>query len=87
MAMQKDNKATYDNMDKAFRQSIHRSEDISFVIYNYNTVLTQEEAQRSNHEYILHGVEFQNGARILGIVRGWIAFAKRGKEPNKEGIG
>ena len=87
MAMQKDNKAAYDNRDKVFRQSIHRSTDISFVMYNYNTVLTLEEPQRSNHEYIVHGGGFKNGVRILDIVRGWIAFAKPGKEPNKEGIG
>jgi cyclopropane fatty-acyl-phospholipid synthase-like methyltransferase len=87
MASQKDIKAIYDTIDKFFRQSIHRNGDNSFVIYNYNTVLTQEEAQRSNYEYILHSLGLKKGDRILDTICGWIALAKRGKEPNKEGIG
>ena len=87
MAMQKDNKAAYDNRDKVFRQSIHRSEDISCAIYNCNIASTQEEAQRSNHEYILHSIGVKKSDRILDIVCGRTVLLKPGREPNKEGIG
>jgi cyclopropane fatty-acyl-phospholipid synthase-like methyltransferase len=87
MAIQKDNKATYDNMDKAFRQSIHRNAGISCAIYNCNIASTLEEAQRSNHEYILHSIGVKKSDRILDIVCGRTVLLKPGREPNKEGIG
>ena len=87
MAMQKDNQAACDNMYKVFRQSIHRNADISCAIYDCNIALTPEETQRSNDEYIHHGIGFKKGRRILDILCRWISLLKPRKEPNKAGIG
>jgi len=56
------------------------------VIYNYNAVLTLEEAKTSSHACIHHGVGFKSGVKSLDIVRGLIRLANLGKEPFKEGF-
>ena len=56
------------------------------MIYNYNAVLTLEEAKTSSHACIHHGVGFKSGVKSLDIVRGLIRLANLGKEPFKEGF-
>lgn len=74
-------------LDKIFQQSIGGSRDISCAMYNGNFALTPEEVQKAQNEYILHGIGFKKGDRILDIGRGSEPFLKAIKEHEGEGIG
>lgn len=87
MATQKDIEATYDYMDDIFQESLGRNSDISCAMYNGDFTLTLEEAQKAKHEYILNGLKFKKGNRILDIGCGWGPLLKAIKEYEGEGIG
>ena len=68
MATQKDIEATYDYMDEIFRLSLGNHADITGAMYNGDFSLTLEEAQKAKHEYILAGIHFKKGDRVLILV-------------------
>jgi cyclopropane-fatty-acyl-phospholipid synthase len=71
MASQKEIEATYDYMDDIFRVSLGDHADITGAMYNGNFSMTLEEAQKAKHAYILKGIKFKKGDKILDIGCGW----------------
>jgi cyclopropane-fatty-acyl-phospholipid synthase len=71
MASQKEIASTYDYMDRIFRKTMGDHGDITGAMYNGDFTLTLEEAQEKKHEYILNGIGFRKGDRILDIGCGW----------------
>ena len=77
MATQKEIEATYDYMDEIFRLSLGNHADITGAMYNGDFSMTLEEAQKAKHEYILSGIHFKKGDKILDIGCGWGRCWKR----------
>src|SRR5688572_5377838 len=71
MATQKQIEATYDYMDEIYRLTYGEHADVSAAMYNGDWSKTLEEAQAYKHRYILEGLKFQPGHRILDIGCGW----------------
>lgn len=71
MANQKQIEATYDYMDEIYRLTFGEHADISAAMYNGDWSKTLEEAQAFKHRYILDGINFKPGQRILDIGCGW----------------
>ncbi|HEY4526450.1 MAG TPA: class I SAM-dependent methyltransferase [Candidatus Paceibacterota bacterium] len=87
MATQKEIEATYDYMDDIFRMSLGNHADITNAMYNGDFSLTLEQAQEAKHDYILEGINFKKGDRILDIGCGWGPMLKVIKNQGGEGIG
>ncbi len=87
MATQKEIEATYDYMDEIFRLSLGNHADITGAMYNGDFSLTLEEAQKAKHEYILSGINFKKGDRILDIGCGWGPMLKIIKDRGGQGMG
>jgi cyclopropane-fatty-acyl-phospholipid synthase len=71
MASQRDIEATYNYMDEVFRLYLGDFGDISCALYNGDPTMTLEAAQRAKHSWILDGIRFSAGQRILDIGCGW----------------
>ena len=87
MATQKEIEATYDYMDEIFRLSLGSHADITCAMYNGNFSLTLEEAQKAKHEYILSGIHFKKGDRVLDIGCGWGPMLEAIRDRGGYGIG
>jgi cyclopropane-fatty-acyl-phospholipid synthase len=71
MADQKQIEATYDYMDEIYRFTFGEHADISAAMYNGDWSMTLEQAQANKHRYVLEGLNFKPGQRILDIGCGW----------------
>jgi cyclopropane-fatty-acyl-phospholipid synthase len=87
MATRKEIEATYDYMDAIFKDSIGENADITCAMFNGNFSLTLEEAQKAKHQYILNGINFKPGDKVLDIGCGWGPVLKAVKEAGGKGIG
>lgn len=87
MATQKEIEETYDYMDEVFRLSLGDHADITNAMYNGDFSMTLDEAQKAKHEYILKGINFKKGDRVLDIGCGWGPMVKVIKEHGGRGIG
>lgn len=87
MATQKEIEMTYDYMDEFFRLTFGDHADITGAMYNGNFTLSLEQAQKAKHEYILEGIRFKKGDRILDIGCGWGPFLQAVQERGGQGIG
>lgn len=87
MATQKEIEATYDYMDEIFRLNLGNHADISGAMYNGDFSLTLEEAQKAKHEYILAGIHFKKGDKVLDIGCGWGPVLEAVKNHGGQGIG
>ena len=74
MATQTEIADTYDYMDEIFRLSLGESADITGAMYNGDFSLTLEQAQKQKHEYILNGINFKPGDKVLDIGCGWVLY-------------
>ena len=87
MATQKEIEATYDYMDEIFRLSLGDHADITGAMYNGDFSLSLEEAQQAKHNYVLAGLRFKKGDRVLDIGCGWGPFLQVVKERGGKGMG
>jgi cyclopropane-fatty-acyl-phospholipid synthase len=87
MASQKEIESTYDYMDRIFRALLGEHGDITCAMYNGDFSLSLEQAQKAKHEYILKGIEFNKGDRVLDIGCGWGPMLQALREAGGDGIG
>jgi cyclopropane-fatty-acyl-phospholipid synthase len=71
MATQTEIALTYDWMDGLFRLSLGEMADISGAYYNGDYSKTLEQAQKDKHEWVLNGIDFHAGLRVLDVGCGW----------------
>tara|TARA_Y100000310_G_scaffold8335_1_gene8910 strand:- start:318 stop:1259 length:942 start_codon:yes stop_codon:yes gene_type:complete len=87
MATQKDIEFSYDNMDELWRLSLGEHADITAAFFNGDTTKTLEQAQIDKHSWILEGINFKKGDKILDIGCGWGPMLKAIKERRGNGLG
>lgn len=87
MASQQEIEATYDYMDVIFRLSLGEHSDITGALYNGDFSMTINEAQAAKHKYILKGINFKEGHKILDIGCGWGPILQEVKRNGGCGIG
>lgn len=71
MANQADIQATYDWMDRIFRLRLGENADITCAFFDGDFSKSLEEAQNDKHEWVLQGLGFKPGMRVLDIGSGW----------------
>ncbi len=67
MANQAEIAQTYDYIDRIVRNNLGDFADLSCAFYDGNYQLTLDQAQRAKHRYILDGIGFRKGMRVLDI--------------------
>src|SRR5947209_18404545 len=67
-------------MDEVIRVSFGENAEITCALYNGNFSKTLKQAQQDKHDYILDGIAFKPGARLLDIGCGWGPVLKAVKE-------
>ncbi|MHC4695494.1 MAG: SAM-dependent methyltransferase, partial [Planctomycetota bacterium] len=87
MASQKDITFTYDDIDRLWRLSLGEHADISGAYYDGDYGKSLEQAQRDKHEWILEGIGFQRGHRVLDIGCGWGPMLRAVGDRGGEAIG
>jgi cyclopropane-fatty-acyl-phospholipid synthase len=87
MANQQEIEETYNFMDEIFRLSFGENADLTCAMYNGNFSKTLAQAQRDKHDYILDGIGFKPGFRVLDIGCGFGPVLKAVKERGGQGIG
>ena len=71
MATQTEIALTYDWMDDLFRLSLGDMADVSGAYYDGNYFKTLAQAQADKHDWILQGLGFETGFRVLDVGCGW----------------
>ncbi|HLI09180.1 MAG TPA: class I SAM-dependent methyltransferase [Ktedonobacteraceae bacterium] len=71
MANQQEIEETYDFMDEIFRVSFGEHADLTCAMFNGDFSKMLAQAQRDKHEYILQGIGFKPGFRVLDIGSGF----------------
>ena len=87
MATREEIEETYDFMDEIFRVSFGEHADLTCAMYNGNFSKTLSQAQKDKHDYILDGIRFKPGFRVLDIGCGFGPVLKAVKERGGHGIG
>ena len=87
MANQQEIEETYDFMDEIFRVCFGDNADLTCAMYNGDFSKTLAQAQRDKHDYILDGIRFQPGFRVLDIGCGFGPVLKAVQEGGGQGIG
>ena len=87
MATQKQINQTYNYMDEIIRLSLGETPDFSCAMYNGDLSKTLEQAQAAKHDYILSGIRFQPGHRVLDIGCGWGPVLQAVRQGGGRGIG
>ena len=71
MANQADIQATYDWMDRIFRLRLGEHADITCAFFDGDFSKSLEQAQNDKHEWVLQGLGFKPGMRVLDVGSGW----------------
>jgi cyclopropane-fatty-acyl-phospholipid synthase len=79
--------ATYNYMDELFRLSMGEYGDITAAMYNGDFSKSLASAQADKHDYILQGIRFAPGHRILDIGCGWGGLLDAIRERGGQGVG
>lgn len=87
MANQQEIEEIYDFMDEIFRLSFGEHADLTCALYNGDFSKSLAWAQRDKHEYILNGIRFKPGFRVLDIGCGFGPVLKVVKERGGHGVG
>lgn len=87
MATQTEIEDTYDFMDEIFRLSFGEHADLTCAMFNGDFSKTLAQAQRDKHEYILRGIGFRPGMRVLDIGCGFGPVLKVVQERGGHGVG
>lgn len=87
MANQQEIEETYDFMDEIFRLSFGENADLTCAMYNGDFSKTLAQAQSDKHDYILAGINFKPGFRVLDIGCGFGPVLKVVKDRGGQGVG
>jgi len=87
MASQQDIERIYDVFDELLRMGMGEFFDFTCAFYNGDYSLTLEQAQQAKHDYILRGINFKKGMRVLDIGCGWGPILKRIEDSDGEAVG
>ena len=87
MATHQEIEETYNYMDEIWRLSLGENADITCAMYNGDFSKTLEQAQKDKHDYILNGINFKAGSRVLDIGSGWGPILKTVTERGGHAIG
>jgi|SRR5271165_20993 len=87
MASRDQIRLTYDYMDEFMRLSLGENPDISGAMYNGDFSKTLAQAQADKHRYILEGLGFQPGFRVLDVGCGWGPVLRAVKDRGGQGVG
>ena len=87
MANQQEIEETYNYMDEVIRFSFGENADITCALYNGDFSKSLRQAQKDKHDYILDGIHFKPGSRVLDIGCGWGPMLKAVKERGGHAIG
>src|ERR1700730_19153090 len=87
MANQQEIEATYTYMAEVIRVIFGEKAEITCALYNGNFSKTLRQAQQDKHDYILDGIAFKPGARVLDIGCGWGPMLTAGEERGGHAIG
>src|SRR5258708_6478862 len=87
MANQQEIEEIYDFMDEIFRLSFDEHADLTCPMFHGDFSKTLAQAQRDKHEYILEGIGFKPGMRVLDIGSGFGPMLKAVQERSGHGIG
>jgi cyclopropane-fatty-acyl-phospholipid synthase len=87
MANQQEIEEVYDFMDEIFRVSFGEHADLTCAMFDGDFSKTLAQAQRDKHEYILEGIGFKPGMRVLDIGSGFGPMLKAVQERSGHGIG
>jgi cyclopropane-fatty-acyl-phospholipid synthase len=87
MATKKQIDQTYNYLDEIVRLSLGQTPDFSCAMYNGDLARTLEEAQAAKHDYILNGIRFQPGHRVLDIGCGWGPLLQAVRQRGGRGLG
>ncbi len=87
MANQQEIEETYNFMDEIFRICFGDNADLTCAMYNGDFSKTLAQAQRDKHDYILDGIRFKAGLRVLDIGCGFGPVLKVVKERGGQGVG
>src|SRR5437764_579494 len=74
-------------MDEIFRLSFGEHADLTCAMFDGDFSKTLAQAQRDKHEYILEGIGFKPGMRVLDIGSGFGPMLKAVQERSGHGIG
>ena len=74
-------------MDEIFRLSFGEHADLTCAMFHGDFSKTLAQAQRDKHEYILEGIGFKPGMRVLDIGSGFGPMLKAVQERSGQGIG
>jgi cyclopropane-fatty-acyl-phospholipid synthase len=87
MATHQEIEETYNYMDEIWRLSLGEYADITCAMYNGDFSKTLEQAQKDKHDYVLNGINFKAGSRVLDIGCGWGPILKTVTERGGYAIG
>jgi len=87
MATQKEIEELYDWLDRFQELRLGKNADITCAFFDGNFKKTLREAQKDKHEWILKGIKFRSGQRILDIGCGCGPMLKAIKEKKGKGLG
>lgn len=87
MATQKDIEAMYDWVDLIHTRRLGDYADFSCALFDGNPHKTLERAQHDKHEWVLNGINFEPGKRILDVGCGWGPILNAVREGGGKGLG
>jgi cyclopropane-fatty-acyl-phospholipid synthase len=87
MANQKEIEATYDWIDYFLVLKLGDYADFTCALFDGDFSKTLDQAQKDKHEYILKGIRFKPGDRVLDIGCGWGAMLHVIKESDGKEMG
>ena len=87
MATGRQIEATYDYLDEVWRLSLGDRADITCAFFDGDYGKTLERAQADKHRYILDGVRFRPGMRVLDVGCGWGGLLDTVRRRGGTGVG
>jgi cyclopropane-fatty-acyl-phospholipid synthase len=87
MACQQQIEETYDFMDEVFRLSFGDNADLTCALFDGDFSKNLAQAQHDKHNYIVEGICFQPGFRVLDVGCGFGPVLKVIKERGGQGVG
>lgn len=87
MASQRDISFTYDDLDSLWPLILGDYADATAAYYHGDYSKSLPEAQKDKHRWVLEGIEFQPGYRVIDIGCGWGPILNAIRERGGEGVG
>lgn len=87
MGTGRDVQFAYDDLDELWRLSVGEHADISAAYYAGDYAKPLEQAQRDKHQWVLQGIGFRPGQRVLDIGCGWGPLLQELRARGGSGLG